>query len=89
MRLAYVTLRFNLHKDIYAEHFQECIILKGPEKWENIYGERYLYAKDGKKFTEMECILLRPWFGKSRRGSKLRMGVIKKNYFGVKINVLK
>ena len=37
----------------------------------------------------MECILLRPWFGKSSRGSKLQMGVIKKNYFGVKINVLK
>ena len=48
-----------------------------------------IYAKDGKKFTEMECIVLMPWFGKFRRGSKLRMGVIKKNYFGVKINVLK
>ena len=57
---------------------------KGPEAWDNIYGDGVLgmgdtiYDRDGEKFTETVCPIRGPWFGKFMRGSKLQMGVIKK-----------
>ena len=45
-------------------------------------GEK-LFSRDGKNFTETECPTRGPWFGKFVRESKLRMGLIKRQDFGV------
>ena len=37
-----------------------------------------IYSSDGEKFTENECPTRGPWFGNFMRGSKIQMGVIKK-----------
>ena len=53
--------------------------------------EDTIYSRDGKEFNEITCLTSGPWFGKFRKGLKLRMGVIKKQDFGVtseKINGL-
>ena len=42
-----------------------------------------IYARDRGKVMEIECPTRGPWFGKFIRGSKLRMGIIKKKDFGV------
>ena len=50
-----------------------------------------IYSRDGKEFNEITCLTSGPWFGKFRKGLKLRMGVIKKQDFEVtseKINGL-
>ena len=68
---------------------------KGPTAWENLYGAGVLglgdtiYSRDGKKFTETACPTRGPWFGKFMRGSQLRMGVIKKQGFGVTSKMVK
>ena len=48
-----------------------------------------IYSRYGKKFTETECPIRRPWFGKFMRGSKLWMGVIKKQDFEVTSEMVK
>ena len=42
-----------------------------------------IYARDGKKFTESACTTRGPCFDKIMRGSKLQIGVIMKQDFGV------
>ena len=42
-----------------------------------------IYARDGENFTETVRPTRGPWFSKFMRNSKLRMGVIKKQDFGV------
>ena len=48
-----------------------------------------IYVRDRKKFTETACPMRGPWFGKFMRGSKLRIGVIKKYGFGVTSEMIK
>ena len=55
--------------------------------WVLVMGET-IYAKDGEKFTEKLCPTKGPWFEKLMRGLKLRMGLIKKQDFGVIIKMI-
>ena len=44
---------------------------------------------DVKRFTETACPMREPWFGKFMRVLKLRMGVVRKQDFGVTSEVIK
>ena len=48
-----------------------------------------IYMQDGNKFTETACPKRGPWFENLTRGSKLSMGVIKRQDFGVTLDVVK
>ena len=47
------------------------------------------FLRDGKKSTETECTTWGPWFGKFMKGYKLRVGLIKKQYFRVTSEMVK
>ena len=90
-----VTLRMLLSKGRYAGHLQRDSMRKGPKSWANLYGSGLLgavdniYARDGKHLTETACPTRGPWLKKITRGSKLRMGGIKKQDFGVNSDTIK
>ena len=48
-----------------------------------------IYSRDSGKLTETACPKRGPWFGTFMRGSKLRMGVIKKQDFRVTGELIK
>ena len=48
-----------------------------------------IFSSDRKKFTEMMCPNRGPCFGKFMRGSKLRIGVIKRQDFDVTLDMVK
>ena len=74
---------------VYVEHLQWDRMKKGSTAWDDLYGAGAMgmgdtiYARDGEKLTETACLTRVPWFGKFMKDSKLRMGVIKKQGFGV------
>ena len=47
-----------------------------------------IYFRYGVNFTETACLTRGPWFGNFMRGSKIGMGVIKKEDFLVTIEML-
>ena len=90
-----VTLRMSLRRGRYVGHLQWDSMRKLPTVWENLYVYGVLvlgdtiYSRDGDGFTETACPTRGPWFGKFMQGSKLLMGLIKKQYFGVTIEIVK
>ena len=48
-----------------------------------------IFERGRKKFMDTACPTRGSWFGKFMRGSKLWMGVIKKQEFGVNSNMIK
>ena len=48
-----------------------------------------IYSRDGRILTYTACPTRGNWFGKFMRGSKLRMGVINNQDFGITFNVVK
>ena len=88
MVLARVTLRLYLIKWRYVGHLQWDITRKYPTSWANFYGAGMLVIGDtmfvryGGKFTDKWLPTRGMWFGKFIIGSKLRVGLIKKQYFG-------
>ena len=93
--MAYVTFRISLRKGRYFGNLQWEIMRKVLTAWANIYVSGLLvmgdmiYARDGDKFTETACLTRGLWFGIFMRVSKLQMGVIKKQYFGVTSDMIK
>ena len=79
----------------YVGHLQWDRISNSLTDWVNLYGAGTLgmgnkiYSWDGNKFTETTCSTLVPWFGKLMRMSKLRVGVIRRQYFGVTSDMVK
>ena len=76
-------------------HIQWGGMSKEPTVWNNLYGAGTLpmgdkiFSRDRKKFTETLCPTRVPWFGKFMRGSKLRIGVTKRQDFGVTLDMVK
>ena len=76
-------------------HLQWDSMRKVLISWANLYGYGVLvigdtiYARDGKNSTENACPMRGLWFGNFMRGSKIRMGVIKKQDFGVTSEIIK
>ena len=70
-------------------------MIKGPTAWDNLYGAISLgmgytiYYIYGTVLTSTACPTRVPWFGKFMRVSKLSMGVIKNQYFGITCKVVK
>ena len=68
---------------------------KAPTAWENVYGEGSLvmgdtiYSRYGRILIATACPTRVTRFGKFTRGSKLRIGVIKKQDFGITYKVVK
>ena len=95
MEVACVTFRMSLRKGKYFGHLQWYSKRKFPTYWDNLYGSGVLvmgdtiYVRYGKYFTETACPKRGPRFGKFMRGLKLRMGVIKKQNFGVTSEMVK
>ena len=87
MVVACVTLRISLRKGRYVGNLKWERMRKFPTEWDNLYGDWVLvmgdaiYSRDGEIFTETVCPTRGPWFGKNLPGSKIRMGVIKKQDF--------
>ena len=90
-----MALRLLLRKRRYVGHIQWGGMSKSPTVWDNLYGAGALgigdkiFSRDRKKFTETLCPTRVPWFGKFMRGSKLRMGVTKRQDFGVTLDMAK
>ena len=95
MGVACVTLRISIRKWRYIGQLQWDIMSKSPTEWANLNGAGAMgmgdtiYARERKRFTKTVCPTRGPRFGKFMRGSKLRMGVIKKHYLGVTSEMIK
>ena len=95
MGVACVTLRMSLRKGRCVGYLQWYSMRKGPTAWAYLYGLGVLvkgdtiYARDRRKLTETACPTRGPSFVKFIRGSKLRMGLIKKQDFGVTSEMIK
>ena len=93
--LAWVTLRLYIRKRGYFGQLQWDIMRKYPTKYTNLYVYGVLgigdtiFTRVGKFSTETVCLTRGAWFGKFMRRSKLCMGVIKKQYFGVTSDMVK
>ena len=89
MGVACVALRISLRRGRYVGNIQWDSMRKGPTAWVNLYGAGVLVlgdtinSRDGEKLKETVCPTRGPWFGNFMRGSKLWMGVINKQDFGV------
>ena len=89
MGVVCVTFRVSLRKGRYSGHLQWDSMKKFPTACDNLYGSGFIgmgdtvYARDGKNVAETACPMRGPWFVTFMIGLKLRMGVIKKQYFGV------
>ena len=76
-------------------HLQWNVMRKVTTVRENLYGAGTLgmgdtiFSWDGNNFTETECPKRGPWFGNFMRGSKLSICVIKRQDFGVILDVVK
>ena len=87
--MACVAMRMSLSKGRYVGNLQWDSMGKGLTVWGILYGDGLLvlgytiYSRDGEIFTETVFPTRVPWFGKFMWGSKLWMGVIKKQDFGV------
>ena len=89
MGVAYVALGLSLRKGIYMGHLQWNSMRESLAEWANLYRAGLLgmgdttFARDGKHFTDTACPTQGPWFRNFMIGYQLRIGVIKKRYFGV------
>ena len=88
MGVACINLNMSLRKGRNGCHLQWGSMIKGTTAQANLYeagvkgmGDT-IYARDRKMFTETACPTRGPWFGKFMKGSKLQIGVIKKQDFG-------
>ena len=90
-----VTFSISLRKGIYVGHLQWDSMRKFQTSWANLYGYVVMgmgdtiYARDWVKSTETTFSTRRPWFENFMRGSKLQMGVIKKQDFVVTSEIIK
>ena len=95
MGVACVALRISLRRGRYVGNIQWDSMRKGPTAWVNLYGAGVLVLgdtinyRDGEKLKETVCPTRGPWFGNFMRGSKLWMGVINKQDFGVSSEMVK
>ena len=95
MILACTYLIIYLKKGRHTEHLQWDLTRKALMDWANVYGAASLeicdtiYSRDGRILTSIAYPTRGTWFGKFMRGSKLSMGVIKKQEFGITCNMVK
>ena len=89
------TLKFSLRKGRHAEHLQLYLMRKVQKDWADICGAGSLgmvdtiYKRNGRILTATAYPTRGPWFGIFMRGYKFRMGVIKKQDFGITCKVVK
>lgn len=86
MVVAVQTLNASLRPGKYADHLQYDSVRRTPTWWANAYhaGSRYnkttMFAKDERKVTATEAVTSGEWFGRFKRGLKLRTGqIVRKN----------
>ena len=90
-----VILGLYLRNGIYVGHLQWEIMRKAQKKRDDLYVSGMLvmednfFARDRGNFTETESTTQDAWFKNFMRGSKLRMGVIKKLDSGANSEIMK
>lgn len=94
MKAAVLTLRASLRKGKYANHLQWDSMRATPAAWGNMYGAGInsvggsIMAKDDKKLFVTSCPTRSLWFERFMRGTKLRMGVERRQNFGLSSEAL-
>ena len=93
--MACVILRMSPRKGIYVGHLHWDSMRKVPIEQDNLHGSGVLemgdtiYFSDRKKLMEIACLTMGTSLGKFMRGSKLQIGLIKKQDLGVTSEMIK